>query len=77
MKTLEEKFLELISKIKNPVTFFGIARVLKVELYEDVNHKKGRDFASMLEDVMANFTACNRKRKKELIKLLKNAIKEE
>lgn len=77
MKTLEEKFLKLISKIKNPITFFGIASVLKVELYEDAEHKDSRDFVSILEDIMAQFAAYNRKRKKELIKLLTTAIKEE
>lgn len=73
MKGLNEKFVEEISRIKDPTVFLGVARVLKVQLMDD---KDARSFEKIIEDVVESFCGAGRKRKKELLKLLRCANKE-
>ena len=73
MKSLEEKFMEEISRIKEVEIFLGISKLLSVELLDG---KEPRDFTDVFADVMEKFRGKNRARKKELLKVLKLANKE-
>lgn len=72
--TLNEKFMVEISKIKEAEVFLGVCRVLKVELLEE---EEPKDFTQLFEEVMHSFDGAGRHKKKELLKLLANANKEE
>ena len=74
LKSLEEKFLEEIGKIKEAEIFLGIGKILSVQLMEEKD--KPRDFVDILQDVIEKFRVLNRWRKKELLKILRIANKE-
>lgn len=79
---LTEKLFNYIPQLE-PVEFAGLARVLKVKLLEQTNstEEEGkvtltpRAFTDVLEDLLAAFDKCNRKRKKEILALVKATIK--
>ena len=73
MKTLNEKFMVEISKIKQPEIFLGVVRILKVKLMED--EKTPRDFVDVFRDCVEAYHNMGRERKKELLKILKQANK--
>ena len=68
-------FAGCISQIRSPELFLGVARILKVNLMADSAADTPRDFGEIYEDVMIAFEAASRKRKKELIKILREANK--
>ena len=73
MKSLTEKFIEELGRIKDPVTFLGVARILKVKLLgEDSNP---REFADILSDTINEFDVQGRARRRELYKILREANK--
>lgn len=72
--SLNEKFMLEIGKIQDPEVFLGIARILKVKLLDDDMNPK--DFSDLFEEVMIGFDGAGRKRKKELLKILRAANKE-
>lgn len=74
MKNLNEKFMEEISRIKEPEIFLGVARVLGIKLMED--EKNPRDFVDVFSDCIEKYSGCARDRKKELLAILKKANKE-
>lgn len=79
---LTEKLFNYIPQLE-PVEFAGLARILKVKLLEQTNstEEEGkviltpRVFTDVLEDLLAAFDKCNRKRKKEILALVKATIK--
>lgn len=73
-KSLEDKFMEEISRIKEAEIFIGIARLLSTQLLEEKD--KPKDFTVLFQEVMEKFRQLERKRKKEFIQILKNANKE-
>lgn len=80
--SLTEKFFDYIPKL-NAVEFTGLARLLKVQLLDEVNptaeqtkdRYAPRSFTDVLNDMLNAFEKCDRKRRKEIIKLLKAASK--
>ena len=68
---LNERFIYEIGRIKNPEVFLGVARILKVRLLDD--DKNPRDFGDLCADVIESFEQSNRKRKRELLKILRDA----
>ena len=80
--SLTEKFFDYIPKL-NAVEFTGLARLLKVQLLDEVNptaeqtkdRYAPRSFTDVLNDMLKAFEKCDRKRRKEIIKLLKAASK--
>lgn len=80
MKDLNTKFIEEVSKIKEPEIFLGVARILKVRLVEDEFGEDGRPqsrcFEDICADVITNFAQSERQRKRELLKILQKANKE-
>ena len=67
---LDERFIYELGRIKNPEIFLGVARILKVQLIEGENP---RDFEYLCKDVIEGFENSNRKRKRELLKILREA----
>lgn len=67
-KTLTQKFIEEIAKIKSPEIFLGVARILKVQLMED--KETPYDFVKIFSDTVEAFDKADRARKKELLKIL-------
>ena len=73
IKNLNMKFMEEISRINAPEIFIGLARVLKVQLMEDKDTP--RDFIDVFSDCVEKFNGLGRTRKKELLKILRDANK--
>lgn len=71
--------MEAISKIKNPEIFLGVATVCKVKVYnvvKDENEKEkveAKNFLDIFEETMENFNNMDRKKKRELLKILEKA----
>lgn len=80
--TQYNELIKLISKL-DVVQFAGLARILKVELVEEKNPEgetvadryQARDFADVLYNVLKNFSLSPRARRREILQILKAAIK--
>lgn len=70
---LSTKFIKEISRIKDPTVFLGVARILKVELMVDKDTPK--DFAAVLNEIIDNYNSSDRKRRRELLKILEKSNK--
>ena len=70
-----EKFLMQLSKLE-PVEFIGVAHLCGARLLQEDN-KTPRDFADILRDVLNKYQTLNRKKRRELEKVLaqSNSIK--
>ena len=68
---LSTKFIKELSKIKDPMVFLGVARILNVELMVDKDTSK--DFAAVLNEVIDSYNSSNRKRRRELLKILEKS----
>ena len=72
MLSLTEKFTNEIARTKDPIVFIGIARVLNVSL---MSEKDPKNFEDVLVECIEAFDKENRARRKELLKVLKDANK--
>ena len=84
MKQIDRLLRDIINL--DPVEFMGLARVLKVKLMEPDYEKneedentgkvtlKPRDFTDILSDVLAAFEASNRRRRREILQLIHEAV---
>ena len=70
MQGLNERFILELGRIKNPEIFLGVARILKVQL---VKEEKARDFGDIFKDTIEAYENSGRKRKRELLKILREA----
>ncbi len=70
-----EKFLTQLSKLE-PVEFIGVAHLCGAQLLQEDN-KTPRDFADILRDILNKYETLNRKKRRELEKILaqSNSIK--
>lgn len=70
-----EKFLIQLSKLE-PVEFIGVAHLCGAHLLQEDN-KTPRDFADILRDILDKYETLNRKKRRELEKILaqSNSIK--
>lgn len=72
-----DSFINTIAKLE-PVEFMGLARVLKVPLFTDEGEaREPRDFTDVFGDVLESFSKCGRVRRREILKLVKGAVKRE
>lgn len=72
-----DSFINTIAKLE-PVEFMGLARVLKVPLFTGGGEaREPRDFTDVFGDVLESFSKCGRVRRREILKLVKNASKRE
>lgn len=70
-----DNFINTITKLE-PVEFMGLARVLKVPLFTGEGEaREARDFTDVFSDVLENFSKCARPRRREILKLVKDASK--
>lgn len=72
MLSLTEKFTNEIARTKDPIVFIGIARILNVSL---MGEKDPKNFEDVLVECIEAFDKENRARRKELLKVLKDANK--
>lgn len=72
MLSLTEKFTNEIARTKDPIVFIGIARILNVSL---MSEKDPKNFEDVLVECIEAFDKENRARRKELLKVLKDANK--
>lgn len=70
---LDERFIYELSKIKQPEVFIGVARILQVKLVNEDG--ESRDFDEIFNDVLNAYSAADRRRRRELFKILKAANK--
>lgn len=81
-KKQTEKLFNIIPKL-DAVEFVGLARILKVQLMEETNPDAEemkdkytpRAFSDVLEELLINFEAQSRERRREIISILKEATK--
>jgi len=84
IKKNSEQLMDLIPKL-TAVEFAGLARILKVSLLDEVDPEAEqikdrftpRSFTAVLEDIFINFEKQDRKRRREIISIVKKAIKAE
>ena len=69
-----DKFITTITNLE-PIEFIGLARVLKVKLFTEGDELKPRDFSDVFSDVLEAFSKCGRTRRREILKLTKDATK--
>ncbi len=72
MLNLTQKFMYELSK-SDVINFRGVAQILRVKIADE--NENVRDFPDVFADVMAAYDKASRKRKKELLKILKDANK--
>ena len=70
---LNQKFMNEISNTKDPEIFLGVARLLKLGLLKD--DKTSKDFLELFVECVDAFDKLGREKKKELLKILKQANK--
>ena len=75
MENLNTQFMKEIADIKDPIIFFGIARMMEIKLIDDESQPK--DFCEMFEDIIIRYNSLARKLKREILKILRQANKEE
>ena len=66
-------FLELVTQLE-PIEFVGLSKILCVPLVNQKNEP--REFEDILSDMIDNFISTGRKQRKDIIKVLKQSIKE-
>lgn len=72
-ETIEQKFMRALIKLE-PQEFIGVCRIFKVRLLEE-DKKTARDFIDIFSDLMENYSKANRERKREALKIVKEATK--
>lgn len=70
-KSIMDQFILEISRIKDPVVFLGVARILKVKAIGD--DKETKDFNALFKEVLDAFQNSSHTRQKELLNILKAA----
>lgn len=74
-----EEFVQLLCKLKAP-KLLGLAGILEVNMfYSDVKDDNGkpmpRSAESIVEDCMVKFYALNRKKRREILKIMRAEVK--
>ena len=72
-ETIEQKFMRALIKLE-PQEFIGVCRIFKVRLLEE-DKKTARDFIDIFSDLIENYSKANRERKREALKIVKEATK--
>lgn len=78
-KTLNMKFMEELSRCRDVMTFVGLLRMFDVPFVEKKENEEGaeevcdRDFNTVFKELMAKYSASDRKIKRNVLKMLKDA----
>lgn len=67
-----EKLILEISKLE-PIEFLGVAKVFNVELFEEGEEKKPRNFELVLSEILDKYITLTRKQRRTIMKLIKTA----
>lgn len=67
-----DTFIEVLPRLET-VEVIGVARLLKVKLYED--NKEPRSSQKILEECIVGFSKLNRQRRKELLQVMKDCAR--
>lgn len=70
----EKELTTLILQLE-PVEFIGLARVLCIDIIDKEN-KTCRDFCDIFNDIVNKFFTLNRKKRREILQVLKGVKKE-
>ena len=77
MDNLNTKFIKEIPNITNPTIFLGLAHLLRVKIVEEEKNEEGhfeaRSFEDICVDVIEAYAHSTRRRKREILKLLREA----
>lgn len=68
------EFLDLLSRL-NPIEFLGVATLLDVPCFEDLERQHPRDTEALMSDVMDQFLLASHTKRKNLIKKMKKAAR--
>lgn len=68
-----KEVMDMMARLET-IEFIGLARLLKVSLVQE-NDEDIRPFADIVEDMLVSYNKQNRKRRREIFKMLKNATK--
>ena len=66
------EFMISVSKLE-PIEFMGLTKILNIELYEDEEKKKPRNFETVLSEVLDKYISLPRRRRRTVLKILKSA----
>ena len=79
MENLTQKFLRELSNTRDPVHLLAVCTILKVDIYTDEKdeeeHPIPKEFGNLLTELMKSYDCAGRKRKRELLKILRDANK--
>lgn len=67
-----EKLILEISKLE-PIEFLGVAKVFNVELFEEGEEKKPRNFELVLSEILDKYISLTRRQRRTIMKLIKSA----
>ena len=70
-KDLEKLILE-ISKLE-PIEFLGVAKIFNVDLFENDEDKKPKNFEIVLSEILDKYISLSRKQRRTIMKLIKSA----
>ena len=75
---LNYQFLQALSQCDDPLSFVGVARVLKVDLLRpEADRSEGADpfkpFEVVLREIMDSYASAPRKRKRKLLSILRDS----
>lgn len=78
---MNEEFMREISRIKEPQVFIGVTKLFGVGLLEEEKGEDGKfkckDFVDIFDELMAKYAAATKKRRKEVLNILKLSNKVE
>lgn len=69
-----QEFMYCMGKLET-MEFVGLAKLLKVELGKEDNKTEMRPFEDIMQDMLMAFKNSNRKKRRELLKILRSATK--
>lgn len=70
-KDLEKLMLE-ISKLE-PIEFLGVAKIFNLDLFENDEDKKPRNFEIILSEILDKYISLSHRQRRTIMKLIKSA----
>lgn len=67
-----DAFIDYCARLK-PIEFYGLTRILKVEVLKEKGSDEMRPMDEIVQDMIVEYLKQNRKRRREIIKILEAA----
>lgn len=67
-----EKFMLEVSKL-NAIEFLGLAKIFNINLFEDEEGKKARNFEIILSEVLDKYITLSRRQRRSIMKIIKSS----